>query len=137
MKKYGIAGCFLLLSFMLLACNQTIPPANDSASLADDAQNEERSVLTIIYAAGQPEEKSTVLSFSGEEAKAITNLLSQLDYQKELCKCLPEYTTDLGYSFNLRESYARYDHKQASLTDEQVQLLQGFIDQCEISGVKG
>lgn len=89
MKKYVLAGYFLLLGLTLLACNKTIPPIINSASLADSEQNEESIVLTITYVAGQPEEKSRVLSFSGEESKAIMNLLSQLDYQKELCNVYP------------------------------------------------
>lgn len=82
-----------------------------------------------IRTGGEPRE----CSFWGSDSVALTNLLLELEYSGDVCKCLPEYyvKTEFGeeeYGISLSEGYARYDGGQVSLTAEQIELIHGIID---------
>lgn len=71
-------------------------------------------------------------SFWGDRSVALTDLLMYLDYSEGVCRCRPEYTVDTefgeGYGINLSEAYARYEGKQVSLTDRQVEEIREILD---------
>jgi len=66
-------------------------------------------------------------SFWGSKSVRLTDLLLNLDYCEDMCKCLPEYTvnTEFGedYGVSLTEGYARHGDKQVSLTDVQLEMV--------------
>lgn len=69
------------------------------------------------------------LSFWGEDSVALTDLLRYLDYNEDVCKCVPEYHVDTdfnfdgGYDISLTGHYARCNGRQVNLTQEQVDLI--------------
>lgn len=73
-------------------------------------------------------------SFWGSPSVELSDLLLFLDYSGDICRCLPEYEvvtefSDTPYGVNLTDAYARHDGKQVSLTEEQVSLIQGIVDE--------
>lgn len=74
------------------------------------------------------------LSFWGEDSVALTDLLRYLDYNEDVCKCVPEYHVDTdfnfdgGYDISLTGHYARCNGRQVNLTQEQVNLIQDILD---------
>lgn len=68
----------------------------------------------------------------GGDAIALTDILINLDYAPEVCRCMTEYTaeTELGasYGINLTESFARCEAGQAALTAEQTETIRDIID---------
>ena len=68
----------------------------------------------------------------GGDAIALTDILINLDYAPEVCRCVTEYTaeTELGasYGINLTESFARCEAGQAALTAEQTATIRDIID---------
>lgn len=73
-------------------------------------------------------------SFWGGDSVALTDLLRYLDYGEDVCECLPEYNIKTefgnsgGYGVSLTKGFARYDGKQVSLTEEQIELIRDIID---------
>lgn len=72
-------------------------------------------------------------TFKGEDSVRLTNLLRRLIYDRDICKCLPDYIVDTefgsGYGIKLikGDSYVRYNGKQANITDEQVKIIEKNI----------
>lgn len=71
----------------------------------------------------------TSLSFWGSDSVALTDLLRYLDYNEDVCKCVPEYHVDTefnfdgGYDISLTGHYARCNGRQVNLTQKQVDLI--------------
>jgi len=86
--------------------------------------------VTTISRAGQAD--GDPVSFWGSDSVKLTDLLRDLDYSGEVCRCLPEYTVDTefgaGYGISLTGGYVRYNGGQAPLTAGQVELIQGIFD---------
>lgn len=74
------------------------------------------------------------LSFWGEDSVALTDLLRYLDYNEDICKCVPEYHVDTefnfdgGYDISLTGHYARCNGRQVNLTQEQVDLIYEILE---------
>lgn len=71
-------------------------------------------------------------SFWGSDSVALTDLLINLDYQDDICRCLPEFTVNTefgdGYGVNLTEHYVRYGDHQCPITEEQAELIRGVLE---------
>ncbi len=71
-------------------------------------------------------------SFWGEDSVALTDIVINLAYTEEVCRCLPEFTVDTefgdGYGVNLTESYVRCREGQAQLTAEQAEAIRGILE---------
>lgn len=84
------------------------------------------------YSTEESSEDDWNISFWGSDSITLTDLLRYLDYQDNICRCIPEYTVDTefgeDYYLNLTEGYVRHDDRQASLTTEQVQQIQDIIN---------
>lgn len=69
----------------------------------------------------------------GSDAIALTDILVNLAYTPEVCRCAVEYTVDTesggSYGVNLTESFARCEAGQAALTEEQVEAIQEILAQ--------
>ncbi len=74
-------------------------------------------------------------SFMGSDSVMLTDLLRYLDYSDDICKCMPEYTVDTefgkGYGISLTEGYARYEGKQVSLTDKQIETVTEIFERAK------
>ncbi len=87
-----------------------------------------RTVQTTIYF-----ENGEQFSFTGEDSVTLTDILTNLKYDKnKLCKCLPEYTveTEFGTCYGVRlsgDEYARCDEGQAAFSDEQASEVKRII----------
>lgn len=61
----------------------------------------------------------------------LTDILLNLEYRRETCRCMAEYTVDtefgLGYEVNLTKGFARCEKGQAALTQEQVEQIREII----------
>lgn len=66
-------------------------------------------------------------SLSAEDTAAVQEILKGLEYNPvKVCKCLPQFrvvTQTEDYGVHLSEGYARCDAGQASLTQEQVEII--------------
>lgn len=83
--------------------------------------------VTIHFESGES------CTFEGEKAVTITDILANLNYDRGLCKCLPEYTvdTEMGTGYGIRldsEAYVRFNKAQAMLTDSQIKTVTNIID---------
>lgn len=72
-------------------------------------------------------------SFWGGDSVTLTDIVINLDYQKDTCDCLAEFnvyteTESRPYGVNLTEAYVRYGDKQADLTLEQVSTIRDIYD---------
>lgn len=71
-------------------------------------------------------------SFWGGDSVTLTDILENLAYDPEVCRCMAEFTVDTesggGYGVNLTESFARCEAGQASLTAEQVETIRGILE---------
>lgn len=71
-------------------------------------------------------------SFAGGDSVALTNLLLELDYSGEVCKCLPEYRIDTefgqGYGVSLAERYVRWNGGQTALTTAQLEEVRSILE---------
>lgn len=90
-------------------------------------------ITTVRYIGGGAGEEWEKSFWDGPSVE-LTDLLRYLDYSGDICRCLPEYEvktefSDSLYGINLTSAYARRDGKQVSLTEEQVELIRGIIDQ--------
>ncbi len=128
------------------ACSKEEKPVNEGVQEHVDSpspvsQNSDKPVqvycgntLTTITIEGKE------YTFWGSDSVALTDLLLNLDYSKDrLCKCMAPIRVNTefgsGYGINLVSNYARSEKGQASLTDEQVELITGIIErQCENNG---
>lgn len=84
-------------------------------------------MLTTIYL----DEMNFTLA--GSYSVAITDILINLDYDKDqICRCMAEFTVDTetlaDIQVNLTKAFARCEKGQATLTEEQTQILQDIID---------
>lgn len=70
-------------------------------------------------------------SFWGSDSVTLTDILINLVYDPEVCRCAVEYTVDTefsdGYGVNLTESFARCAGGQASLTEAQTETIRDII----------
>lgn len=71
-------------------------------------------------------------AFWGSDSVALTDILENLAYVPEICRCPTEYAVDTefgsGYGVNLTESFARCEGGQASLTAEQAESIRGILE---------
>lgn len=71
-------------------------------------------------------------AFWGSDSVALTDILENLAYAPEICRCPTEYAVDTefgsGYGVNLTESFARCEGGQASLTAEQAEAIRGILE---------
>lgn len=70
-------------------------------------------------------------AFWGSDSVALTDILENLAYAPEICRCPTEYEVDTesgsGYGVNLTENFARCEAGQASLTAEQTEAIRDII----------
>lgn len=70
-------------------------------------------------------------SFWGGDSVALTDILENLAYAPEICRCPTEYAVDTesgsGYGVNLTESFARCEKGQAALMAEQAETVRDII----------
>lgn len=70
-------------------------------------------------------------SFWGDDSVTLTDILINLVYAPEVCRCAVEYTVDTefgdGYGVNLTESFARCAAGQTSLTQAQTETIRDII----------
>lgn len=70
-------------------------------------------------------------SFWGDDSVTLTDILINLVYDPEVCRCAVEYTVDTevggGYGVNLTESFARCEAGQAALTAEQTETVRDIL----------
>lgn len=117
---------------------QSEPPAHSHTPSAENhtIAHEETgycgNTVTTITRTILPGTEPLELTFWGSDSVTLTDFLRYLDYSEDICRCLPEYHVDTefgtDYGINLTESYVRYHDKQASLTAEQVQMIQDILD---------
>ncbi len=71
-------------------------------------------------------------ALSGTEAVLLTDILYSLPYSEEnLCRCMAEFTaqTEMGsYEVNLIEYFARFEGKQAALTEDQAEQIREILN---------
>ena len=72
-------------------------------------------------------------TFMGSDSVNLTDILINLKYDPmKVCRCIPEFTvkTEFGepYGVNLTLGYARCEEGQATLTVEQIKLIQEILD---------
>lgn len=83
--------------------------------------------VTKIYVNGQE------YVLHGADSAAMTDILTELAYDPaQICRCMAEFTVDTetlaGIGVNLSEAFARCDLGQAALTEQQVAVLRGIVD---------
>ena len=83
--------------------------------------------LTTVYLDGAE------YVLSGADSAVITDILINLSYASEICRCMAEFTVDTeriaGMEVNLTEGFARYEKGQASLTEEQAETIRAIINE--------
>ncbi len=72
-------------------------------------------------------------TIAGGDAIALSRLLENLPYDPNgICRCMAEFTVDTelleGIEVSLGNAFARCDQGQASLTQQQVQTIQGILE---------
>lgn len=121
MKKIRISFLMLMFAMGLSACGNFA--VNQAAEHCGDA------VTTVSY---WGDDETWEVSFEGSDSAALTDILLQLDYDGDTCKCLPEYEVYMEsgaeYGFSLTGKYARHDDRQVSLNEEQVRQIQEILD---------
>lgn len=143
MKRLVIVSGLLLA---LTAC-QTIPYDSDGAASAQLPDHSHaviqdgnvvahepegycgNTITTVRCTSGEGWEKS----FWGSASVGLTDFLRWLELGEEVCRCLPEYyvETEFGtgeYGINLSAGYVRFEGRQTQLTQEQVEWLQGVLN---------
>lgn len=162
MKRYLSAVFSLALALALVSCGvqaaggaEKVPEGAASVPAADTSQPQEPghshqlaqednvlpheevgycgNTITKVRQNERLVEDPWEVSFWGSDSVALTDLLINLDYSGEICRCLPEYYVDTEFSqeeygLNLTSGYVRYGEGQAELTQEQVELLQGILE---------
>lgn len=91
--------------------------------------NEESvNVISIIHG----EEKYIV---SGQDADNLIEIITGLNYNKVMCKCLPDYSIEISkdeiYGIKILsegESYVRYNKKQSDLSENQVNEIKAILN---------
>lgn len=84
-------------------------------------------LITTVYMDG------TEYSLTGADGMAITDILTNLDYDPDaVCRCMAEFTVDTelltDIEVNLTQGFARCEKGQAALTEKQAGILQKIID---------
>jgi len=157
MKKSVLLLFALALVLALASCGVSavggtsepagVPDGSGSAGLADASQPEEDHDHQLVQGdnivphddvgyCGNTVTEVTLdgetYSFWGEDSVALTDIVINLAYTEEVCRCLPEFTVDTefgdGYGVNLTESYVRCEAGQAPLTAEQTEEIRGIIE---------
>ena len=72
-------------------------------------------------------------SFMGSDSVNLTDIVINLKYDPmKICRCTPEFTvtTETGttYGVNLTQGYTRCEEGQADLTLDQIERIQGILD---------
>lgn len=71
-------------------------------------------------------------SFWGDDSVRLTDLVINLNYADDTCRCLPEFTVNTefgdGYGVNLSQHYVRLGEHQSPITEEQAETIQGILD---------
>lgn len=100
-------------------------PANEPQTVGDPVSGWCGNTSAAVSADGQE------YTLWGGDAIALTDILLNLDYAPEVCRCAVEYTVDTefggGYGVNLTESFARCGAGQAPLTEEQVEAIRDIL----------
>ncbi len=100
-------------------------PTDDEQAVSNPIGGYCGNTITTVYF-----EDDTSHTFMDSESVTMTDILVNLDYSSEICKCLPPYkvVTEFGtYGVNIADSYARCDKGQADLTQEQCEKLKKII----------
>ena len=71
-------------------------------------------------------------AFWGDDSVRLTDLVINLSYTHDICRCLPEFTVNTefgdGYGVNLTEHYVRYGDRQCPITEEQAEEIRGILE---------
>jgi len=99
-------------------------------TLSQKNLNTSEKTVTIKYENGKVGSKK-ICTFSDEKAKELTYILKNLNYDKGLCKCMPEYTitTENGtYGVKLdSDKYARFGGRQAKLSGDNLKKVEEIL----------
>lgn len=101
-------------------------PASEPQTVDDPISGYCGNTQTTVYF-----NDSTEYTFAGSESVTLTDILINLDYKDQMCKCRPEYTVDTefekDYGISISQSYARSNNGQASLTEEQTAKIKEIL----------
>ena len=141
-RRCVIAAC-VPLALVLSVCLAMMVPAMMPASAENEMAEPpamldaaEKYTESAIHTAPTEESVTVVVegvgySVSGEDAIAAMEILQELEYNPaRVCKCLPQFrvvTQDGSYGIHLNEGYARGEEGQASLTQEQIDILRALV----------
>jgi len=160
MKRYLIAALSLALALTLASCGAyaaggTSEPAEaDASAVLPGASQPEEDVhqpaqadnivphdpvgycgntVTTVSADALVTGEDWEVSFWGSDSVALTDLLTYLDYQEGICRCLPEYnvTTEFSeesYGIDLTSGYVRRGDSQVDLTEGQTELIRDILE---------
>lgn len=102
--------------------------ASEPLTVEDPVSGYCGNTVTTVYLEGEE------YSFWGSDSVTLTDILINLDYDPgKLCDCAVEFTVDTefatGYGVNLGEGFARCEDGQAELTLEQLETIQGIVEE--------
>lgn len=83
--------------------------------------------------------ESWAFSLTGDDAVILTQLLLDLPYSEETCRCMAEHfiKTEFGaFEVNLTQGFARGEKGQAQLTAEELETVTGIIAQAKENAQK-
>lgn len=104
----------------------THAPAAEPQTVEDPVSGYCGNTVTTVTAGGE------TYSFWGGDSVTLTDILINLAYAPETCRCMAEYTVDTefgaGYGVNLTESFARCEAGQAALTAEQAEAIRDILE---------
>lgn len=140
-RRCVIAACLPLCLFVgmwsVLILPAMMPASADNAAEfappMEMAEDSEKTALDINSGGiGKPVSATVAVSgveysLSPEDTAAALVILQDLEYNPaKVCKCLPQFrikTQEASYGIHLSEGYVRCDAGQASLTQEQIEIL--------------
>ncbi len=101
-------------------------PASQPLTVSDPVEGYCGNTVTSVTLDGK------TYSFWGSDSVSLTDIVINLDYQAEVCRCPVEFTVDTefgeGYGVNLTESFARCEAGQAPLTEEQAETIRAVLE---------
>ncbi|MDO4568248.1 MAG: hypothetical protein Q4B99_04725 [Clostridia bacterium] len=99
---------------------------------ADDDCSNPVTIVSYSFETGSTVNDGPKWVFCGAMSSALSELLDGLEYDEELCRCIPEFwiTTESGksYGVHMADGYARYGGGQTSLSTEQLAVIQTVLD---------
>ena len=132
--------CLVIGVWATMILPAMMPASAENDAMADSAMIESATILEYPekHIETTPTGKSVTVvvegvgySVSGEDAIAAAEFLQELEYNPaKVCKCLPQFrvvTQDGSYGIHLNEGYARCEEGQASLTQEQIDILRALV----------